>query len=198
MGACRFLHWLPPDDGTGKYSFTKKHWCLALRPDVLDDDFISGRRGRRGRGGKCRGVGRSKRSVSGQLLCSCKNTTSAAHACHAWVDMKALARGRRRRGISNTPAAQPAATVANRCSAELLPTLAPRASQPCLPLPFLSHRKLPASGADSGWTSKHYVICVCFHCHGTSSYHTTNTKPYKFPMHCSKCVSFWGGGDFVL
>jgi len=26
MGACRFLHWLPPDDGTGKYSFTKKHW----------------------------------------------------------------------------------------------------------------------------------------------------------------------------
>ena len=43
-----------------------------------------------------------------------------------------------------------------------------------------------------GWTSKNYVICVCFHCHGTSSYHTTNTKPYKFPMHCSKCVSFWG------
>ena len=39
-------------------------------------------------------------------------------------------------------------------------------------------------------------MCVCFHCHGTSSYHTTNTKPYKFPMHCSKCVSFWG--DFVL
>jgi len=24
MGACRFLHCLPPDDGTGKYSFTKK------------------------------------------------------------------------------------------------------------------------------------------------------------------------------
>ena len=23
-----------------------------------------------------------------------------------------------------------------------------------------------------GWTSKNYVICVCFHCHGTSSYHT--------------------------
>jgi len=22
---------------------------------------------------------------------------------------------------------------------------------------------------------KNYVICVCFHCHGTSSYHTTNT-----------------------
>jgi len=35
-------------------------------------------------------------------------------------------------------------------------------------------------------------MCVCFHCHGTSSYHTTNTKPYKFPMHCSKRVSFWG------
>jgi len=29
-----------------------------------------------------------------------------------------------------------------------------------------------------GWTSKNYVICVCFHCHGTSS--------------ASKCVSFWG------
>ena len=43
-----------------------------------------------------------------------------------------------------------------------------------------------------GWMSKNYVICVCFHCRGTSSYHTTNTKPYKFPMHCSKCVSFWG------
>ena len=25
-----------------------------------------------------------------------------------------------------------------------------------------------------GWTSKNYVICVCFHCRGTSSYHTTN------------------------
>jgi len=49
-------------------------------------------------------------------------------------------------------------------------------------------RKLPPYG----WTSKNYVICVCFHCHGTSSYHTTNTKPYKFPMHCSKRVSFWG------
>ena len=26
-----------------------------------------------------------------------------------------------------------------------------------------------------GWTSKNYVIYACFHCHGTSSYHTTNT-----------------------
>jgi len=26
-----------------------------------------------------------------------------------------------------------------------------------------------------GWTSRNYVIGVCFHCHGTSSYHTTNT-----------------------
>jgi len=26
-----------------------------------------------------------------------------------------------------------------------------------------------------GWTSKNNVICVCFHGHGTSSYHTTNT-----------------------
>ena len=30
MGACRFLHWLPLDDGTGKYSFTKK----ALTPTI--------------------------------------------------------------------------------------------------------------------------------------------------------------------
>jgi len=29
MGACRFLHWLPPDDGTGKYSFTKKALTVA-------------------------------------------------------------------------------------------------------------------------------------------------------------------------
>jgi len=43
-----------------------------------------------------------------------------------------------------------------------------------------------------GWTSINYVICVSFHCHGTSSYEKTNTKPYKFPMHCSKCDSFWG------
>ena len=28
MEACRFLHWLPPDDGTGKYSFTKKALTL--------------------------------------------------------------------------------------------------------------------------------------------------------------------------
>ena len=27
-----------------------------------------------------------------------------------------------------------------------------------------------------GWTSKNYVICVCFHCHETSLYHTTNTS----------------------
>jgi len=26
-----------------------------------------------------------------------------------------------------------------------------------------------------GWTSENYVICVCFHCDGTSSYDTTNT-----------------------
>jgi len=29
-GACRFLHWLPPDAGTGKYSFTKKHCSHAI------------------------------------------------------------------------------------------------------------------------------------------------------------------------
>ena len=29
MGACRFLHWLPPDDGTRKYSFTRKALVLG-------------------------------------------------------------------------------------------------------------------------------------------------------------------------
>ena len=38
-------------------------------------------------------------------------------------------------------------------------------------LPSLWRRQ----GGRGGWTSKNYVICVCFHCHGTSSYHTTNT-----------------------
>jgi len=28
-------------------------------------------------------------------------------------------------------------------------------------------------------TSKNYVICLCFHCHGTSSYHPTN-RAYMF------------------
>jgi len=37
--------------------------------------------------------------------------------------------------------------------------------------------KLPPGGEAPpyGWASKNYVICVCFHCHRTSSYHTTNT-----------------------
>ena len=61
----------------------------------------------------------------------------------------------------------------------------------------------PPEGGSSpspyGWTSKNknYVICVCFHCHGTSSYRTTNTEPYKFPMHCSKIMCQLLG-DFVL
>jgi len=33
-----------------------------------------------------------------------------------------------------------------------------------------------------GWTSKKYVISVCSRCHGTSSYHTTNTLLYKRPI----------------
>jgi len=28
---------------------------------------------------------------------------------------------------------------------------------------------------EHGWKYKNYVIYVCFHCHGTSSYHTTDT-----------------------
>ena len=35
MGACRFLHWLPPDDGTGKYSFTKKHCSAHIRSSEI-------------------------------------------------------------------------------------------------------------------------------------------------------------------
>ena len=34
MGSCRFLHWLPPDDGTGKYSFTKKHCLKRYNSDI--------------------------------------------------------------------------------------------------------------------------------------------------------------------
>ena len=48
MGACRFLHWLPPDDGTGKYSFTKKHWL----------DLWGNGSGSRNREGKRKGIGK--------------------------------------------------------------------------------------------------------------------------------------------
>ena len=49
-----------------------------------------------------------------------------------------------------------------------------------------------------GWTSKNYVICVCFHCHGTS-YHTTNTsqgRRAKSPVDTQTIQP--GLGDFVL
>ena len=45
-GGYRFLHWLPPDDGTRKYSFTKKHWvgvftkCEILHQVGLYREFI--------------------------------------------------------------------------------------------------------------------------------------------------------------
>jgi len=47
----------------------------------------------------------------------------------------------------------------------------------CCPLHVLSARGAARGGEASpyGWTSKNYVICVCFHCHGSSSYHTTYT-----------------------
>ena len=50
-----------------------------------------------------------------------------------------------------------------------------------------------------GWTSKNYVICVCFHCHGTSSYHTTNTlHDRRAKSHVDTQTIQPGLGDFVL
>jgi len=51
----------------------------------------------------------------------------------------------------------------------------------------------------SGWTSKNYVICVCFHCHGTSSYHTTNTLQGRRAKSQVDTQTIQSGlGDFVL
>jgi len=50
-----------------------------------------------------------------------------------------------------------------------------------------------------GWTSKNFVICVCFHCHGTSSYHTTNTlQGRRAKSHVDTETIQPGLGDFVL
>ena len=50
-----------------------------------------------------------------------------------------------------------------------------------------------------GWTSKNYVIRVCFHCHGTSSYHTTNTlQGRRANSHVDTQTIQPGLGDFVL
>jgi len=50
-----------------------------------------------------------------------------------------------------------------------------------------------------GWTSKNYVICVCFHCHGTSSYTTTNTlQGRRAKSHVDTQTIQPGLGDFVL
>ena len=49
-----------------------------------------------------------------------------------------------------------------------------------------------------GWTSKNYVICVCIHCHGTSSYHTTNTlQGRRAKSHVDTQTIQPGLGDFV-
>ena len=50
------------------------------------------------------------------------------------------------------------------------------------------------------WTSKN-VICVCFHCHGTSSYHTTNRPTLQGCRAKSRVDTQTiqpGLGDFVL
>ena len=73
------------------------------------------------------------------------------------------------------------------------------------------HRRLPAclrvhSGAARGgeafpygWMSENYVICVCFHCHGTSSYHATNTlQDRRAKSHVDTQTIQPGLGDFVL
>ena len=50
-----------------------------------------------------------------------------------------------------------------------------------------------------GWTSKNYVICVCFHCRGTSLYHTTNTlQGRRAKSHVDTQTIQPGLGDFVL
>jgi len=50
-----------------------------------------------------------------------------------------------------------------------------------------------------GWTSKNYVICVCFHCYRTSSYHTTNTlQGRRAKSHVDTQTIQPGLGDFVL
>ena len=50
-----------------------------------------------------------------------------------------------------------------------------------------------------GWKSKNYVICVCFHCHGTSSYHTTNTlQGRRTKSHVDTQTIQPGLGDLVL
>jgi len=55
--------------------------------------------------------------------------------------------------------------------------------------------KLPRYGR----TSKNYEICVCFHCHGTSSYHTTNTlQGRRAKSHVDTQTIQPGLGDFVL
>ena len=50
-----------------------------------------------------------------------------------------------------------------------------------------------------GWTSNNYVICACFHCHGTSSYHTTNTlQGRRAKSHVDTLTIQPGLGDLVL
>jgi len=49
------------------------------------------------------------------------------------------------------------------------------------------------------WTSKNYVTCVCFHCHGTFSYHTTYTlQGRRAKSHVDTQTIQPGLGDFVL
>jgi len=84
---------------------------------------------------------------------------------------------------------------------------------PCCPQPSrYPRRRLPSivthSGAARGgggklpaygWTSKNYVICVCFRCHGTSSYHTTDTlQGRRAKSHFDTQTIQPGLGDFVL
>ena len=50
-----------------------------------------------------------------------------------------------------------------------------------------------------GWTSKNYVICVCFHCHESSLYHTTNTLQGRRAKSYVDAQTIQPGlGDFVL
>ena len=62
-----------------------------------------------------------------------------------------------------------------------------------------ARRRRGGSFPPYGWTSKNYVICVCFRCHGTSSYHTTNTlQGRRAKIHVDTQTIQPGLGDFVL
>jgi len=69
----------------------------------------------------------------------------------------------------------------------------------CLRLTISGAARGKGESSPYGWTSKNNVICLCFHCHGTSSYHTTNTlQGRRAKSHVDTQTIQPGLGDFVL